>query len=404
MQFMQFVFFKVHFGAGVLGLFIAMALMAEAGKRKANLWLGIFLFAECWMSFNVFYFDYPEYLFGVFDWPISCLGPALYCYVRELTGIGNDRRQAWHFLPLGVFVAGLCVARLVAPPTQLMLWWQSPLYQNIAVGFQFVLLGYVIALAFMLRKHRRLVRANYSSIKGRDLKWISTLLWAVTAMLAMWIPAFALHLEGLCVALAIAHFVVLNLLGWYALRHIGIFLPQHDEVALPALSAPVEAAVLPVEAVVAPVEAVTAAGKTTMPGASEAAASEKYVRSGMNDLSQQLIGERLARRMHQERDFLENDLTLAELAERIGTSHQLLSQYINHRLGLSFFGYINGLRVDEVKRLIGDPDHADAALLDLAFQAGFNSKSTFNTAFKKITAMTPSVWRKLHVAVAEPVS
>ncbi|MFO1227958.1 helix-turn-helix domain-containing protein [Roseateles sp.] len=128
------------------------------------------------------------------------------------------------------------------------------------------------------------------------------------------------------------------------------------------------------------------------PEASEPAS--KYARSGLTDAARQLIEARLHARMAQTRDFLESDLTLAQLAERIGTSTQLLSQVLNDGLGLNFFDYVNGLRVAEVQRLLADPARAKTPVLDLAFEAGFNSKSTFNAVFRDRTGTTPSVWRR----------
>ena len=142
-----------------------------------------------------------------------------------------------------------------------------------------------------------------------------------------------------------------------------------------------------------------------MEGASvqEFADTDKYVRSGMTDATQQLIGERLVRRMSFERDYLDCEVKLTDLAERIGTSPQLLSQYLNHVLGLNFFDYINGLRVAEVQRMMVDLSKANQTLLEMAFAAGFNSKSTFNASFKKVTGMAPSSWRNKRNATSEPI-
>jgi AraC-like DNA-binding protein len=120
----------------------------------------------------------------------------------------------------------------------------------------------------------------------------------------------------------------------------------------------------------------------------------------MTDASAELIAERLERRMTVTRDYLESDITLSQLAERIGTSPQLLSQYLNRVLGVSFFDYVNGLRVAEVQRALANSGNRGQPLLQLAFAAGFNSKSTFNAAFKRLTGSAPSAWRSANVAGA----
>ena len=80
----------------------------------------------------------------------------------------------------------------------------------------------------------------------------------------------------------------------------------------------------------------------------------------------------------------------------------MLSQYLNDVLGVNFFDYINGLRVAHIQNVMGTPAGAGQPLLTLAMDAGFNSRSTFNAAFKKVSGMAPSVWRTLHVSTSGP--
>jgi AraC-like DNA-binding protein len=77
-----------------------------------------------------------------------------------------------------------------------------------------------------------------------------------------------------------------------------------------------------------------------------------------------------------------------------GISSRHLSQLLNERLGMSFFDYVNRLRVDEVKRLLSEPKLADRSILDLAFEAGFSSKSSFNSIFKRFTGQSPTAYRR----------
>jgi AraC-like DNA-binding protein len=88
-------------------------------------------------------------------------------------------------------------------------------------------------------------------------------------------------------------------------------------------------------------------------------------------------------------------LTLSQLAERVAIPSHHLSQLLNERLGLSFFDYVNRLRVEEVKRLLLDPKKDGQSILDLAFEAGFSSKSSFNSIFKRSTGYSPSAYRNL---------
>jgi AraC-like DNA-binding protein len=71
-----------------------------------------------------------------------------------------------------------------------------------------------------------------------------------------------------------------------------------------------------------------------------------------------------------------------------------LSQVLNDRLQQNFFDFVNSYRVEEVRRRISEPSGRTLTLMAIALDAGFNSKSVFNTAFRKYTCMTPSEFRK----------
>ena len=84
-------------------------------------------------------------------------------------------------------------------------------------------------------------------------------------------------------------------------------------------------------------------------------------------------------------------LTMPKLANAVGVTPNQLSYVLNQHLGKSFFDFVNEVRTNEASRLlIKEPDRT---ILDIAISVGFNSKSTFNLAFKKITGKTPSAYR-----------
>jgi AraC-like DNA-binding protein len=71
-----------------------------------------------------------------------------------------------------------------------------------------------------------------------------------------------------------------------------------------------------------------------------------------------------------------------------------LSQLINEGLNQNFFDFVNSYRIEEIKKQLHDPKLSHIKIEEIAFQNGFNSKSAFNTAFKKFTQTTPSQFRK----------
>ncbi len=96
--------------------------------------------------------------------------------------------------------------------------------------------------------------------------------------------------------------------------------------------------------------------------------------------------------MRRERPYLNAGLTLAELAELAEMPAHQLSRLLNEEFGQSFFDYVNGYRVDHFTEQLRLGAHERQTMLSLGLEAGFNSKSAFNRAFKKKTAMTPRAY------------
>lgn len=90
---------------------------------------------------------------------------------------------------------------------------------------------------------------------------------------------------------------------------------------------------------------------------------------------------------------LQASLTIGQLAKASGYPEYLISLFINRVYSMSFRDYINDLRISEAKEMLIDKENK-LSILDIAYQCGFNSKSTFNSAFKKITHRTPSAFKQ----------
>ena len=108
----------------------------------------------------------------------------------------------------------------------------------------------------------------------------------------------------------------------------------------------------------------------------------------------QEVIKRIVAYMNDRKPFLDAELTLSGLAKNLNISRSQLSLIINEGLGDNFYDFVNKYRVEEVKRLMGDPKVKNYNLLGIAMEAGFKSKSTFNLIFKRFTGLTPSEYRK----------
>jgi AraC-like DNA-binding protein len=124
------------------------------------------------------------------------------------------------------------------------------------------------------------------------------------------------------------------------------------------------------------------------------AAETRYERSGLSDIEAAKLKAALLSLMASEHPYRDPDLTLPELAERLDTTSHKLSEVLNSDLGNTFYDFINGYRVDDVRRRLAESASRNLNVLTLAMDAGFASKSTFNQVFKKLTGHTPSTYRK----------
>ena len=120
---------------------------------------------------------------------------------------------------------------------------------------------------------------------------------------------------------------------------------------------------------------------------------KKYEKSSLSEDSSEVILQKLQTYLQTQKPYLENDLTLPKLAQRLAVSQHHLSQVLNDRLGQSFFDLMAKCRVEEAQKLLTDGAHMHLKIDEIAEQVGYNSTSAFHTAFKRITGQTPAQYR-----------
>lgn len=120
----------------------------------------------------------------------------------------------------------------------------------------------------------------------------------------------------------------------------------------------------------------------------------KYENSGLSDQRKEDIKKDLQKLVDIDRIYLNQELSVNDVAAALETHPNYVSQYINEELGLTFYDYINSKRIDEFKRIAQLPDNSKFNILGLSYDCGFNSKSTFNRNFKKFTGITPTEYVK----------
>lgn len=120
----------------------------------------------------------------------------------------------------------------------------------------------------------------------------------------------------------------------------------------------------------------------------------KYENSSLSTTEAKAHLEKLLDYMNAVKPYLDGDLKLDNLADRLSIPSHHLSQIINERLEKNFYEFVNGYRVQEAKRIFSDPQKKKYKILRVALESGFNNKTSFNTVFKKEVGMTPSEFRK----------
>ncbi len=99
--------------------------------------------------------------------------------------------------------------------------------------------------------------------------------------------------------------------------------------------------------------------------------------------------------MIEKKPFLNPSITIQKISDDINIPVRDLSLLINHKLGQHFFDFINKYRIENAMTILNDSKKNKVTILEILYEVGFNSKSSFNTAFKKHTGTTPTEYRKI---------
>jgi len=353
-------------GAG-FALAVAVLLACSRSNTVANRFLAALLVGFAlklmpyMLGFAGFYDAHPWLSFAPFGLGLA-FGPLLYLHVRRLTSGALPRRWGWHFLPVGVQFA----YRAAIFPRSLAFKddWDSrvhvPWIDKPETALELLSFAIYLALAWRTyRDYQRWLDAHLSSREEFRLTWLRNTLLAF----ALAWPVHAVY-EVLSYGLGFDYYqrfplyvffsalvFYLGLEGW---RHAGTVYPPRE----------------PAVATAEPV------AELDPPGRDWAAQGDAW-----------LARTEAAGWWH------DPELSLDSLARHLGTNTTYLSRALNEGLGLSFNTAINRLRVAEVCRRLSRPDDT-GDLLDVAFAAGFNSKTSFNRVFKAMTGSTPSQYRE----------
>nr|WP_230688294.1 AraC family transcriptional regulator [Hymenobacter jeongseonensis] len=421
-----------------LVLAIHLAVRAVRSSTWADGLLGLLLLlnvlpvAQWMLGFAGWYDSHDAHSTAMFyvPWrPWLAWGPVFYLYFRSLTNQEFEmRRHWWHLVPWLLYVGAYVAAAGYDVAWQHAVLGKAMPYhfgtKGAAVqaleGVDLLpdVIGYASMLAYGVatlrryRRYRRYLDNNFSDTTRLRFRGLRDLLVAALLALVVWLGFEALNtLVGplgyndswyayLANGLLIYYLSVVGLQANYAAVVPLRFEPDSDESirsnSVPALEKPPQ----DVPAFTPSRVGAAVAEKSPRPAANllEAADSQADQSTPQTEVSfaaAPLAPElhpwraKLLRLMDEEQPWLEPELTLAELALRLRTNTSLLSHVINTGCGQNFNDFVNRYRVAEAERKLQDPRLAHYSLVGIALECGFNSKSTFNRVFKKITGRTP---------------
>lgn len=116
--------------------------------------------------------------------------------------------------------------------------------------------------------------------------------------------------------------------------------------------------------------------------------------AGIPDEQKERVFAQISEYIQKEKPHLSTDFTLQELANKIGSNRSYVSSVINEKLDISFTTMVNNYRIEEARRMLSNPDHHNLTIEAIGQAVGFNSRSAFNTAFKRYSGVTPSYYLK----------
>ena len=297
--------------------------------------------------------------------------PIFYLYVKSLV----NKTTKSHFIELFHFAPYLIIFLLLSlfPDNRDFLSISN--HPNRLIHFNLILnlvsgLTYMSLSLKLLKKYNKRIKQAFSSIDKINLKWLAHLIFSFCVVLLIGITYIILT-KGfqLNFNLSIDAFVYGSItffvffIGFYSIKKTAFFSYQNF-------------------------------GEDVDATTSKQNNKNKYDKYGLKKKEIPKLKETLLQYMDEKKPYLDCNLTLAQLAEKLNVYKHYLTQILNDELNQNFFDFINSYRIEEVKNRLAEKNSGQYTLLGIAFDSGFNSKSSFNRIFKNHTGITPSQYKK----------
>lgn len=381
--------------AGIIITFFLAALLT--GKKNKTAADKILIAWLCAMAFHLLLFylfitgeiyNYPILLGIPLPYPLIH-GPFLFLYTAALTRQQSKNKITWvfHFLPV------IILSLLLLPFFRLTTAEKIAVYRNKGAGYEDLMniffiaivisgIAYVTASLVLLHRYRKSIENEFSNTDKINLGWLRYLVHGIAFIWIVVILGDDPMVFGTVV-------LFVFFLGYFGIRQVGIFsssTPQNNKLPVSTSGN-------------TPNESITLTYNEELPdregnqtGTSTMTPKIKYEKSGLDEEKADRIYQQLVGCMSTQKLFTDSELTLGGLAKTLEVHPNHLSQVVNSYERKNFYDYINSQRVEEFKKLAPQPANRNYTLLSLAYECGFNSKTSFNRNFKKATGVSPTEW------------
>jgi len=341
----------------ILLLIFSLFLITLKRKNISHLLLSLFLFSNAVYIINFFLIVIGDTL-NVDLSALSGIGfsfgflfaPLLYLYTRSITvkQFSLSKNHWLHLLIFAfVFITKLFHLKFILPVEYPLLHIQ--------------IFPYMLICFLLIINYRKEIKKYYSATEHLNLTW---LLYVVGAFLIMWMLDLSAYL---LYRLNEAGNNLLSVLTFFSLAINFIF---SILIFFKAIKNPEVFSGIPV-----------------------AVKGIKYEQSRLRQEEKQEYITRLETYFKEYQPFLDPKLSISDVAKKVDITIKDLSQIINESLQKNFYDFINSYRIEEAKKMLADEDNEKKTVLEILYAVGFNSKSAFNTAFKKHTGITPTEFR-----------
>jgi AraC-like DNA-binding protein len=258
----------------------------------------------------------------------------------------------------------------------------------------FLTLVYLVKSYTALVKHKANLKLISSAINQINLDWLVQFLFILSITVIIWINDALFELSFLTEATPFVYTASIFFLAYFSIKQKTIFAFKEKDIREISDVLKYEDYKSGVNIIPDVVEAANELDATRdVTEVSETVKEKpKLKRLTVEQVSNLAI--QLSSLMENDKLFLDNDLNLPTVAEKLGISIHETSFLINETTKDNFYNFINRYRVEEAKKLLASAKIDELNILGIAFASGFNSKTTFNTTFKRIVGISPSQYSK----------